>query len=535
MKNTSTNAVAEKALSAARKAGTRKTAIHEALTQLKSDKARGVAKRLSPESGISADDVMALAELDPSSTGSNIEWLVRLMKANRNFDRAAAVAAITNFDNLRRIPAFAGDRNIMSYRTLVDLETVVNQNGQTKSQREKEKALQPLIKEIQKRWPLKDKGGDDLKGGGYAGWATKLCKAGDFIPGEDDYKVLDALTEFEKKRLDPDFTSSKNIDTYPNLRSLLAAIEAENQVDGIHEKLPPMPGLEFISATRVNGHYYDMYKVTKFEAGQKLWHKSNFPPSSAGWCVVTKGNWDSYGFGPSNPGLFWRKDGLNFVLGDMGKGHGGGNLMDRNDKRVEFGTIFELLYLQMPSEIKDFILSRDPATQKYKKEILSSGPEAAFVQAYKDGTTEGIDARFGTISEKAKDAIHFLKVMDWKEAKPATLELVKTNPVMWMIYVTNVLRRRDIPTEPVILQNAEAAAAYFNVINERKWTPGFPGSKWPELEQLLIEKDGLPISALGLYCAKQTSPLPPALEKLLAEKKPDVFKEYEARVKSKAK
>jgi hypothetical protein len=375
--------------------------------------------------------------------------------------------------------------------------------------------------------------------GGYPEWITKLVNSGEVVLPEDGDKVLSAIEEFEKCRQDPEFRMSKNILNYPTLSELVAAVDAGREVTLSFDRLPDEPGLEFIDGTSVFGHYYDLYKVTKFSAASHLWAKANFAPGHNGWCVVNKGNWEAYKLGPKNPAWFFRRDGLNYALCDLGIGSGRGDFRDGRDQNGSVALLYELLYLNMPPQLKDFLLSKNEWTRKYKAEILAGGPNAAIAKAFENASIAATENPKDAW-EAAKDAITFLRQSEFAYPPPEAMEFLHGNPILATIYAQNVEKARLPVLEQSILNHPHSAGMYWQHFNNSDATPGgkwFPGRVWPELEARLKEwvtnpkTRGNAILPLYMYATSVGRPLPEELAKYISEKDSkgnhkDVYRRY---------
>jgi hypothetical protein len=97
-------------------AGTSAKMLIEQLSQLKSDRARGLAKR----TGLPIEQMTAIAEIDPTANGSYMDWLAKIVKnagGNLPAEPDQIRSAIVGFEAAKKIPAFQGNKNILQYPT----------------------------------------------------------------------------------------------------------------------------------------------------------------------------------------------------------------------------------------------------------------------------------------------------------------------------------------------------------------------------------------------------------------------------------
>jgi hypothetical protein len=186
-------------------AGSSAKMLIEQLSQLKADKARSLAKR----TGMAIEQLMGIAEIDPTANGSYMEWLAKLVKnggGNLPADPEQIRATITSFEGLKKIPSFSGNKNIFGYPTFDEFSTTVNQSQNVASNQKKEAEVKKLFAEIDKRFPLRfidratgqptDK---PILKSGYFPWLMALSKKNDITLPEDGPQILYAITKFEEK------------------------------------------------------------------------------------------------------------------------------------------------------------------------------------------------------------------------------------------------------------------------------------------------------------------------------------------------
>jgi hypothetical protein len=448
----------------------------EQLSQLKADRARSLAKR----TGLPLEQLTLIGEIDPTANGSYMEWLAKLAKANQGnlpVEPEAIRTAISGFENVKRLPAFQGNKNILQYRSFDELNDVVNQSHNIMSNVKKEKEVKKLFAEIQRLYPYHDKSGNVLINGGYYPWLLKQAKDGSIILPEDNEKIMDAIGRFENKILDPNFTGSKNIDRYPSLASLIKAVtKGDAATEKSYDRIPDENGIKFIASTNKYGHYYDLYAVTTPEQAVK-----NFQPvktelgQHAGWCVRNPSIFtNNYHMGPDNPAYLFRKDGVPYVLSDIRGGH----VKDRDDHDVNKTIVMELLALNMPEKLRDMIINKNEWTRKHKELIQTKGIDSAIATLFAKAAGE-FEGSSTAAQLAARDAIDFLRTFDWKYPSKEALQYVYTNPWLAMAYAAKNANDWLPDVIPVIEKTPAALAGYYDMaVRKLGLDPaGYPGFK----------------------------------------------------------
>ena len=451
----------------------------EQLSQLKADRARGLAKR----TGLPIEQLTLIGEIDPTANGSYMEWLAKLAKANEGnlpAEPDAIRTAISSFDNIKRLPAFQGNKNILQYKSFDELNDVLGHSHNVSSNVQKEKETKKLFAEIQKRYPYVDRQGQAIITAGYFPWILKQVKDGSIILPEDGQTVLDAIGKFEEKILDPSFTSPKSIDRYPTLSSLIQAVTKGEggATQKSFDRIPDEPGIEFISSTNKYGHYYDLYAVTTDKQATK-----NFQPvrredgsNYRGWCVRDPNLFHSrnYQMGPKNPGYMFRKDGVPYALSDLHSG----SVKNRNDDDADTALTMELLGLNMPDKLKQLLINKNSWTREHSDLIMKEGIDSAITTIFKKASGE-----FGDSSKAAqaaaKDAIDFLRTFDWTFPTKEALQYVYTNPWLAMAYAAKTVKNWVPELTSVIEKSPAALSAYYDLgVRKLGLDPaGYPGFK----------------------------------------------------------
>lgn len=502
-------------------AGSSAKMLMEEMEQAKTDRCRKVAK----ETGIPLDQVVAIADMDPTANGSYIDWLVRMSTKSQLPPKEEIQQTISRFEKLKKLPAFSADKNIMSYKTWSDFDQAVLASHAVSSRAEKDRQVRAFSKYVFKKYPYVDKEGKPLIVGGYPQWVERLVRSGDIILPEDADDLMELIDAFEEKKKDPNFRKSKNILTYRTRGQLSAALFGDEQTrteNYEYEAIEDGPGIKKIDSTFVNGHYYDLYAVTTPQMAALHFAKTNFPPDKKGWCVKSPDLFASYRMGPNNPAYFFRKDGVPYALTDVGSK----SVKDQNDYDATPALIFELLYLDMPDKVKENILNINEWTKKYKAAIMSGGPNKAVVQAFE----EAANAK-GTYNEQwetaMKSAVQFMRLFGWAYPPTEAMEYVMKSPIIAMAYAVFVERARVPELEPVILKHPRASAAYYDYLNRGHTekdpkdpegkrilfiVPGnnFDNHKWPELyaklNDFLQEREHLPFVVYTAYSGQVMPP-----------------------------
>lgn len=505
-------------------AGNSVKSLIEELTQLKQDRARGLAKRY----GVPIEVLNDFGNIDPTANGAYMEWMAKLAKANNNqlpVDAETFREAVLKFEHVKRLPAFTGDKNILSYRSYEAFDDVLSKAHGIQSNMDMERNAKQLFAKVHAKYPVLGADGQPIVKSGYYPWILSLAKTKDIVLPEDGYKVLDAIDEFEAAKTNPKFTGSREIGQYRTLGSLTKALA---EVASDSEKVPVQQrivadGVEFLASTVANGHYYDMYAVTTEQAASVQFAKGVFPKGDVGWCVKDPSYFRQYKMGPSNPAFFIRRDGIPLALLDRRSGY----VMDTCDKPAKPALIFELLYLDMPDDLKQQILNIHPWTKKHAQDILNIGVEATILKVFKSARGEGDPA------ELANDAIeywvHFQKPDgSWIKPPEEAMEEIRTNPVLAASFATRVHRKRMPEFEPMIFANQRAAISYYDELNVIK---ALPGGRLPEFEPYVLEyaKQGRFVPAMNY--AFHTHHDIPGLAELFKEKNPKVFPRYISMVK----
>lgn len=511
-------------------AGSSAKMLMEDMDQIKMDRCRKVSK----DTKVPLDQVVAIADMDPTASGSYIDWLVRMASKGGLPSKEEIGQTISRFDKLKKLPDFSSDKNVMAYKTWDDFQQAVSAAHAISSKSEKERQIRAFSKYVHKRHPYVDKDGRPLVVGGYPQWIERLVKTGDVILPEDADQLLELIDAFEEKKKDPNFRKSKNIMTYRTRAQLNHAMFGEDETSKPgnydYEAIPNGPGIVKLDSTFVNGHYYDLYAVTTPEMAALHFAKSNFPPGKNGWCVKAPNFFTgSYRMGPNNPAYFFRKDGVPYALTDVGSK----SVKDQNDADAKPDLIFELLYLTMPDKVKENILNIHPWTRKYKEAIMSGGPSAAVTQAFKEAAdaVNAVDEKGQPLSYSAQwkvameSAIQFMKYFGWAYPPSEAMEYVAKSPAIAMAYSVFVERSRIPELEPLILSHPRAAAAYYDYLNKGVTVrdenakkknsddpypvlfqvPGgqFENHKWPELynklNDFLEELEHLPLFVYMAY------------------------------------
>jgi hypothetical protein len=507
-------------------AGNSVKSIIEELTQLKQDRARGLAKRY----GVPLETLIEFGNIDPTANGAYMEWMAKLAKANNNtlpVDGEAFKAAVEKFEQIKRLPAFTGDKNIMSYRSYEAFDDVLSKSQGVQSNMTIERGVKQLFAQVHAKYPVLDVEGQPIVKSGYYPWIMSLAKTKDIVLPEDGYKVMDAIDAFEAAKDNPKFTGSRQIGSYRTLNSLTHAL-AEVEEDSTHVPIQARieaEGVEFMDSTIVNGHYYDMYAVTTDKAASIQFAKDLFPKGDVGWCVKDPFFFNSqYHMGPKNPAFFFRRDGIPLALMDRKSGH----VMDTCDKPAKPALIFELLYLNMPVDLKKQILNIHPWTRKQADDILNLGVEKTILKVFKSARGEGDPA------ELANDAIeywvHFQQPDgSWIKPPEDAMDEIRTNPILASSFATRVHRKRMPEFEPMIFANQRAAISYYDELNEIK---ALPGGKFPELEPYVLEYAKQGRFVLAMNYAFRTHTDIPGLAELFKEKNPKVYPRYLSMVKA---
>lgn len=479
----------------------------EALSQLKSDRAKALSKRFQ----LPVEDVLRIAEVDPTANGSYMEWMARMRKNNQfPEDTAQLLSAIGEYERLKRTPAFTGNRNIMAYKTLAELQDVVVGSHGVSSSGEMERQIKAAMKVINDKYPQQQAKKDGAAGfvkGGYQDWITQQVKSKQLVLPEDAEKLLGAIDEFEAARKDPNFRGFKSISQYESFGDLAKALaslksKGSNAAAAI---IPDGPGIKHLSSSTVNGHRYDLYAVTTSEAAAKYFRHPDHPGS--GWCVKDPKYFNSYGMGPQNPAYEFFKDGLPYALSDLKSR----SVKDEFDADAKPPLIFELLYLEMPDELKTNILNINPWTKKFKDIILTEGPAAAVTQAFKNASAPG------DLRTVANDAIDYWKYFQTEEGKwlhppKEALAEISKNPFIAAALAAKVLQKRVPDYEPLILTSDRAMAFYYDQLAA---LGQFPNNRWPEYEPKALEyaKQGK-ITPLVCYASRTGYDIPGGSEVL---------------------
>lgn len=476
-------------------AGTSAKMLIEQLSQLKSDRARGLAKR----TGLPIEQMTAIAEIDPTANGSYMDWLAKIVKnagGNLPAEPDQIRSAIVGFEAAKKIPAFQGNKNILQYPTFDALADVVNQSQNLASNAKKEAEVKKLFAEIDKRFPLRlidpttgQLGNKPVLKSGYFPWLMGLIKKDDIILPEDSAQILDAITKFEAKRQDANFTGAKSIERYPTLASLISAVtrgEKGEEVTKSRDRLPDEPGIKFVSATEKYGHYYDLYAVTTPDQASKNFNPAGMGRKSdggqfRGWCVKdpTFFKSASYRMGPENPAYMFRKDGIPYALSDIYSG----NVKDRDDNDANAALSVELLGLEMPDKLRKAIINKNAWTRSHADLIEKEGIDQAVTTIFKKAAGE-----FGGSSTAAqlaaKDAIEFMKNFGWKYPTQEALSYIYSNPWLAMGYAARSIKDWVPDLHPIIEQTPAALAAYYSMmVKELKKDPsGFPDYKQKAFE-----------------------------------------------------
>ena len=472
-------------------AGSSAKMLVEQLSQLKADKARSVAKR----TGVPIEQVTAIAEIDPTANGSYIEWLAKVVKnggGNLPAEPEQIRTAITSFEGLKKIPSFKGNKNVFSYPTYSDFETVVNQSMNVSSMAKKEEEVKKLFfSEIDKRFPYRvlDRTTGQMTNkpvllSGYYPWLMSLVKKGDIVLPEDGQKVLDVITKFEAKLQDPDFASPKDIARYPTIVSLLNAVTRGEEAEVVdRDRIADAPGVQFIGAAKKYGHYYELYAVTTGQQANKLFNQANMgrKPDGAnfnGWCVKDPDIFASrYHMGPNNPAYMFRRDGLAYALSDIRSG----DVMNRDDKPANNALTVELLgslQSQMPPKLVDAIINKNPWSKKHYNEIKTNGIDNTINAIFAKAVGEFGES--STASKKAADdAIDFMKNFEWTHPTQQALSYIYANAWLAMGYAVRSIKDWVPELHPVIESAPAALAAYYDFAMRdlRLDRSGFPDYK----------------------------------------------------------
>ena len=499
-------------------AGSSAKMLMENMEQAKTDRCRKVSK----DTKIPLEQVVAIADMDPTASGSYIDWLARIASKGELPPKEEVVQTLSRFDKLKKLPDFSSDKNVLSYKTWGDLSQVVGAAHAVSSKAEKDRQVRTFSKYVHKRHPYVDKEGLPLIVGGYPQWVERLVKTGDVILPEDADQLLELIDAFEEKKKDPNFLKSKNIMTYRTRAQLNHALFGdevpETKENYGYEAIQDGPGIKKIDSTSANGHYYDLYAVTTPEMAALHFAKSNFPLDKNGWCVKSPNFFRDYRLGPKNPAYFFRKDGIPYALTDVGSQ----SVKDQNDANATPDLIFELLQLDMPNDVKENILNIHPWTKKYKKAIMSGGSNAAVVAAFEEAsnaskitTKDGQRLSYAEQWKIAMDsAIQFMRYFGWAYPPTEAMEYVTKNPVIAMAYSVFVEKARIPELEPLILSHPRAASAYYDYLNKGATVrddnnkadptkvlvtvPGgqFENHKWPEffdkIQSFLEQREHLP-------------------------------------------
>lgn len=478
-------------------AGSSAKMLIEQLSQLKADKARSLAKR----TGMPIEQLMGIAEIDPTANGSYMEWLAKVVKnggGNLPADPEQIKATITSFEGLKKIPSFSGNKNIFGYPTFDEFATAVNQSQNVASNQKKEAEVKKLFAEIDKRFPLRhmdrrtgEPTDKPILKSGYFPWLMALSKKNDIILPEDGPQILDAITKFEEKVKDPNFSSPKSIARYPTLASLVGAVTQGDEGGDVQtstDRLPDEPGITFVAANKKYGHYYELYAVTTGEQANK-----NFNPAGMGrkadgkgyrgWCVKDPEIFrNNYQMGPQNPAYMFRKDGIPYALSDIRSG----DVKNRDDADANAALTVELLgSLQkvMPEKLVDAIIKKNPWSRQHMDLIKREGIDEAVNLIFKKASGE-----FGGSSTAAqlaaKDAIDFMKNFGWQYPTQQALSYIYNNPWLAMGYAARSVKDWVPDLFPVIEQTPAALAAYYDIATrELKLDPkGYPDYKEKALE-----------------------------------------------------
>ena len=526
-------------------AGSSAKMLVEQLSQLKADKARSVAKR----TGLPIEQVTAIAEIDPTANGSYIEWLAKVVKSgegNLPAEPEQIIAAITSFEGLKKIPSFTGNKNVFSYPTYGDFDTMVNQSMNVSSMAKKEEEVKKLFfSEIDKRFPYRviDRETSKMTNkpvllSGYYPWLMSLAKKGDIVLPEDSQKVLDVITKFEAKLQDPDFASPKDIARYPTIVSLLNAVTRGEEAEVVdRDRIADAPGVKLIGTSKRYGHYYELYAVTTSDQASKLFNPANMgrKPDGAnfnGWCVKDPSIFSgTYSMGPNNPAYMFRRDGLAYALSDIRSG----NIKNRDDADANNSLTVELLGSlqdQMPPKLVDVIVRKNPWSSKHYDEIKKSGI---------DNTINDIFARavgeFGGSSLAAKiaarDAIDFMKSFEWTTPTKKALTYIYANPWLAMGYATRQIKNWVPELHPVIESVPAALGGYYDLaMRELKLDPsGFPDFK-EKAEQWAAKGSGatedssacyLPLVFYAMHNPKDIGSIDPRLLEKVKKDAPDMY------------
>lgn len=477
-------------------AGSSAKMLIEQLSQLKADRARGLAKR----TGLPIEQLTAIAEIDPTANGSYMEWLAKIVKnsdGNLPDEPEAIRNAITSFEGLKKIPAFKGNKNILQYPTYNAFADTVNQAQNVSSNVKKEEEVKKLFAEVDKLFPFRtidprtrELGTKPVLTSGYFPWLMGLTKRGNITLPEDAQIVLDAIVKFEEKKSDPNFTGAKSITRYPTLQSLISAVtrdEAETEVS--RDRIPDGPGIKLLASTNKWGHHYELYEVTSPEQGAKYFGPENMGRKPDGgqwrsWCVKDPRIFTgaTYQLGPSNPAYMFRKDGISYALSDIRSG----SVMDRDDKTANNSLTVELLGAferVMPPELRDAIIKKNPWSASHadliKKEGIDGAVNLIFKKAAGDFGGSSVAAQ-----RAAQDAILFMKSFSWQHPTQEALSYIYANPWLAMGYALRSVKDWVPDLHPVIEQTPAALAAYYDLsTKDNKLDPaGYPDYKEKAIE-----------------------------------------------------
>ena len=487
-------------------AGSSAKMLMEAMDQAKMDRCRKVSK----DTKVPLDQVVAIADMDPTATGSYIDWLVKVAAKGELPSKEEIGQTLSRFDRLKKLPDFSANKNVLSYPTWADLNSVVGAAHAVSSRTEKDRQIRKFSAYILKKYPNVDSDGNPLPIGGYPDWIDRLVKSGDAVLPEDANLLLELIDAFEVKRKDKNFRKSKNILSYETRAQLNQALvddeDPSKSINSENEAIPDGPGLKKLDSSFANGHYYDLYMVTTPEVAAVQFDKSLFQGKN-GWCVKDPNIFTNmYHLGPKNPAYFFRKDGVPYVLSDLKSG----DVKDQNDAMVSPSIIMELLYLRMPDALKQNILDKHPWTKGHSAAIMAGGIDAAVVASFQ----EAFKATQGNLSPQERwqvcyhggskkqncGAFFFLKYFGYEYPPAEAMEYIIKTPIMAMCYAVFVEKARIPKLEPLILTCPRASTAYYDYFNagttvtdEFNADPkkkkdvlfkvpggGFKNHKWPE-------------------------------------------------------